>query len=122
MCLQEAYERCALATHYAELDDSIAEHEAIDAIADQIWDREVGTPIRGAALAEALTEVLATYDHEDMQLLMCAAFVGDAHVGTLLMGQARDYLEASCREKAREQLERDKRLAEAEAVADRMAA
>lgn len=122
MCLQEAYERRALATHYAELDDSIAEDEAIDAIADQIWDREVGTPIRGAALAEALTEVLATYDYEDMQLLMCAAFVGDAHVGTLLMGQARDYLDASCREKAREQLERDKRLAEAEAVADRMAA
>lgn len=122
MCLQEAYERRALDTHYAELDDSIAEDEAIDAIADQIWDREVGTPIRGAALAEALTEVLATYDHEDMQLLMCAAFVGDAHVGTLLMGQARDYLDARCREKAREQLERDKRLAEAEAAADRMAA
>lgn len=120
--LEQAYERRTLSAHYAELDDSIAEDEAIEAAAAEIWAREIGHPIPGNIVEEAIGDVLAAMDEAELGELGAAFAAGPADLGAMLIGRVDGYLQARCRERAREQLEQERMQAEAEAVADRMAA
>jgi len=101
--------------------DSIAEDEAIDAIADEIWSRDIGDPVPGNIVEEALGEVLSAMDEEDVATMGAAFEAGPVDFGDYLMGQVFGYLEARCRLKASQQLDLLMRQAEQEAVADRCA-
>lgn len=101
--------------------DSIAEDEALDAIADEIWSREIGDPVPGNIVEETLGEVLSAMDEADIATLGAAFDSGPAEFGDYLMGQVVGYLDARCRLKASQQLDRLMRQAEQEAAADRCA-
>ena len=120
--LEQAYERRTLSAHYAKVDASLTEDEAIKAAAAEIWAREIGHPIPGNVIDEALGDVLSAMDEAELGELGASFAAGPADFGALLISQVDGYLQARCRAKAREQIERELVQAEAEAVADRMAA
>lgn len=82
--------------------DSLAEDEALDAIADEIWAKEIGDPVPGNVVEETLGEVLSAMDEREIETLGAAFDAGPADFGDYLMGQVVKYLEARCRLKARQ--------------------
>lgn len=99
----------------------VGDSDELDAIAEGIWKQEIGDPIPGDRIRDALSEVLATADDKECEALGAALADGPEAFGDHLMGKVFAYLQAEVMEKAEKELKRQQKQAEEDSAADRLA-
>lgn len=110
----------ALCDSRFEADSSVSRDEQIQTLAAWHWDREIGEPISGKDVSEAIGEVLAGMDPFELQALSAAHAAGAQALGEFLLPKITGYWTAWCEEKARTELDKMDRESAVEAAAARM--
>lgn len=101
-----------LHAHLATIDREEARDEAIEVLAAQLYDLHVGDVMQAGEIGEAIGEVLAGMDRDEMAACVKAYAAGDDAFGRWLRPQIAAYWQAWCLEEARQQMDRLDREAE----------
>ncbi len=111
-----------LHTYLKRCDATETRDEAIQILASEIYDREIGPVMSAKDIDEATGEIFAGLDDAEQSEMRAAYEQGQKAYGEWLHPKIDAYWQAWCTEQARQQLDRLDREAEADHYRDQVAA